>query len=184
MPIQLSQDLQIALTVAINEAGRLGHEYAGLEHLLYALTLDDETAAVLRHAGADLAALKTELERHLREDVEAVPSRKRPVEPRPSLAFQHVLNRAGLHVESSGRELIEGKDLLVALLEIEDAYAVEVLADQGVNRLDVVQFLAHGVSKLAPGDGRPSRMPADDELQSRLSTLQLSLVIYLQHLLC
>jgi ATP-dependent Clp protease ATP-binding subunit ClpA len=150
--MKLSQDAQISLSVALTEAGRLGHEYSGVEHLLYALTFDAETAAVLRHAGADVERLRGDLTVYLEEELapKRKPSRS---EPRLSLALQRVLAWAGAKAESTGRDEIAGADLLVAIFDEEGSWAVEILAAQGVSRLDVVSYLAHGVSKLAPAGG-------------------------------
>jgi ATP-dependent Clp protease ATP-binding subunit ClpA len=147
--MKLSQDLQISLTVAASEAGRLGHEYVGLEHLLYALTLDRETAEVLRHSGVDLEALKAGLETYLVDEVDGLELEGE--EPRLSLGIQRLLARAAHHVESAGRREVRGPDLLVPLFYESDSYAVSLLEEQGVSRLDVASYLAHGVSKLRPG---------------------------------
>ncbi|HEX2224883.1 MAG TPA: ATP-dependent Clp protease ATP-binding subunit ClpA [Thermoanaerobaculia bacterium] len=162
--MRLSQDLQIALTVAVNEASRLGHEYSGLEHLLYALTFDDETAEALRHAGADLDQLKDQLTAYLDEEIEKIKGRRR--EPKLSLGVQRALARAAAHAESSDKEEVRGVDLLVALFYETESYAVELLQQEGVGRLDIVSYLAHGVSKiqLAPGGyGKPRPLPAGEE---------------------
>lgn len=149
MAIQLSPDLQISLTVAISEAGRRLHEYAGLEHMLYALLLDDETATVLRHAGADIARLRRRLDRYLDQAFEvAVDADIR--EPQPSLAFQRVIARAGAQLEGTGKDVLRGSDLLVALYAEPDCHAVRILEEEGVTRFDVVRYLAHGASKLQP----------------------------------
>ncbi|MEM1207141.1 MAG: ATP-dependent Clp protease ATP-binding subunit ClpA [Acidobacteriota bacterium] len=147
--MRISEDLQISFTVALSEADRLRHEYAGLEHLLYALTFDEETGKVLRHAGADVERLKRRLQEYLADELESVESIP-PHEPRPSLAFQRVLARAQAHVEGSGKEMLEGSDLLVAMFYEEDSFAVHFMTEEGVARLDVVSYLAHGVSKLQP----------------------------------
>ncbi len=163
--MKISQDLQISLTVAMTEADRLHHEYAGLEHLLYALTLDEATAVVLRHAGADVARLKKRLETYLAEEVEAVEP-ETWLEPRLSLAFQRVLARAQAHVEGAQKEELEGADLLVAMFYEGDSFAVHFLEEEGVTRLDVVSFLAHGVSKIQPtfpGTRLTEALPAGDE---------------------
>ncbi len=168
--MKLSQDVQISLTVAVSDAGRRGHEYAGTEHLLHALTLDDDSARVLRHAGADVEALRERLERHLADEL-APAAAGLPLEPRLSLALQRVLARAATQVEGSGRDEVRGPDLLVALFSEEDSFAVALLAEHEVRRLDVVSYLAHGVSKLGTGRppeaGRPGRagapLPDDDE---------------------
>jgi ATP-dependent Clp protease ATP-binding subunit ClpA len=175
--VKLSADAQISLSVALSEAERLGHEYSGVEHLLYALTFDEATATVLRHAGADVERLRGDLGAYLEEEL--APERtgrrgrvQREAEsPRLSLALQRVVAWAGAKADSAGRDEIAGADLLVALFDAEDSWAVELLEAQGVTRLDVVSYLAHGVSKLAttwrgaaapppaPPRGRPP--PAD-----------------------
>jgi len=157
--MKISEDLQISLTVAISEAGRLGHEYTGLEHLLYALTFDEETARVLAHAGADVKKLRAELARYLEEELEPASRRKRNREPRLALGVQRTLGLAAAKVESTGKAEILGSDVLVALFDEPDCYAVEALEAQGVSRLDVVSYLAHGVSHLNPS-GLPDALPA------------------------
>jgi ATP-dependent Clp protease ATP-binding subunit ClpA len=144
----------------MTEAGRLGHEYAGLEHILYALTFDQETSKVLRHAGGDLRRLQDRLTEYLDEAVESLDTDE-DVQPRLSLGAQRALARAALRVESTGRDEIRGSDLLVAIYEEPDSFAVDMLEAEGVNRLDVVSYLAHGVSKLQPAHGNP--MPAGDD---------------------
>src|SRR5688500_19117158 len=100
--MKLSSDLQISIEVARTEAGRLGHEYAGLEHLLYALTFDDETAKVLRHAGGDLEQLRERLAEYFDAALESVDADEE-IHPRLSLGVQRALTRAVLRVESTGR---------------------------------------------------------------------------------
>ncbi|HEV3457990.1 MAG TPA: Clp protease N-terminal domain-containing protein, partial [Thermoanaerobaculia bacterium] len=168
--MRLSEDLEIALTVAVTEAGRLGHEYAGPEHLLYALTFDEATGKVLRHAGADLDLLRRQLNGQLEEELRELP-RGRPgrdaggkprtprsarsaaptgarTEPRLSLGLRRALEWAGAHAEAAGKTEIQGADVLVAMLSEVDSPAAELLESQGVTRLDVVSYLAHGISKL------------------------------------
>jgi len=145
MTMRLSQDVQITLTVAVSEAARLGHEYAGTEHLLYSLALDAEVARVLKHAGADVPRLKEDLATYLEEEFPR--GNEALLEPRLSLALQRVLARAGLHAESAGKEEVRGADLLVALFTEVDSQAVALLQAQKVARLDVVGYLAHGVSR-------------------------------------
>ena len=169
--MRLSQDLEIALTVAVSEAGRLGHEYAGPEHLLYALTFDEATGKVLRHAGTDLDLLRQRLGDRLeaeprepargrqgRDAGRARPSRAAAatIQPRLSLGLRRALEWAGAHAEAAGKTEIQGADVLVAMLSEVDSQAAELLASQGVTRLDVVSFLAHGISKLHPGRPAPA----------------------------
>ncbi len=150
--MKLSTDLTIALSVALSEAARRRHELAGLEHLLLALSIDELTSEVLRHAGTDLGRLREDLEEYLETQVEILGKSTKPPEPRPTAGFERVLSRAWLHTEGSGRTEVAGKDVLVALFAEDDCYAVHVLEEQGVTRLDVVTYLAHGVSRLAPGE--------------------------------
>jgi ATP-dependent Clp protease ATP-binding subunit ClpA len=151
--MRLSQDLQISLSLAMSEAGRLGHEYAGLEHLLYALTFDDEASGVLRHAGADVRRVQQRLADYLADEIEGIDDHG--FEPRLSLAAQRTLARAAVRVEGTGRDEILGSDLLVALFDESDSYAVDLLQEQGVGRLDIVSYLAHGVSKVGSPPGGP-----------------------------
>ncbi len=164
MRMRLSQDLQISLSVAVSEAERLGHEYTGTEHLLFALLFDGETAKVLRHSGADLERLKERLGQYLESELDRLEDGD---EPRLSLSAQRVLAMAGMHVQSAGKEEVDGADLLVALFSEEDSYAVTLLDEEGVSRLDVVSYLAHGVSKLHPALLAPRARPGegdDDEI--------------------
>jgi ATP-dependent Clp protease ATP-binding subunit ClpA len=176
--MNLSDDLQISLTVALSEAGRLGHEYAGLEHLLYALTFDDETARVLRNAGADLDRIREDLVEYLSDELERIEDED--VQPRLTLGVQRVLSMAAARADSADKDEIKGSDVLVALFDEADSYAVQVLESEGVTRLDVVSYLAHGVSRLQPpyfggiggiGGTSPSALPAgedeDDEEDDR-----------------
>jgi ATP-dependent Clp protease ATP-binding subunit ClpA len=159
--LNLSQPLQISLSVALSEAARLGHEYAGVEHLLYALTLDSGTAEVLRHAGADLEILKRRLITYLAEEVDRFDDEE--VEPRLGLGVRRALARASAQVAGSGRDEIRGADVLVALFADPDTLAIALLDEQGVSRLDVISFLSHGVSRLSPaGPGSGDRSSDSD----------------------
>ncbi|MCB0217957.1 MAG: AAA family ATPase [Chloroflexi bacterium] len=149
MSMQLSEDLQIAVSVALSEARRRRHEFAGLEHLLQALALDAATAEVLRHAGADLDRLKADLERFLDEELEALPEADFE-ESVPTLGFRRVITHAAGYTESAGSDTVEAHNVLVAILDEEDSHAAWLLVAQGVTRLDVVSYLSHGRSKVDP----------------------------------
>src|SRR3954470_21160254 len=162
--MKISDDLQISLSVAVSEAGRLGHEYAGLEHLLYALTFDSETAGVLKHSGADLDRVREDLSEYLSEELEKIDDED--LQPRLTLGVQRVLSLAAARVGSSGKDEIKGPDVLVALFDEPDSYAIQVLESEGVSRLDVVSYLAHGVSRLQPpyfGGSRSTEPAGDDD---------------------
>ncbi|MFL6195512.1 MAG: ATP-dependent Clp protease ATP-binding subunit ClpA [Thermoanaerobaculia bacterium] len=159
--MNISDDLQISLAVAVSEAGRMGHEYAGLEHLLYALTFDDETSEVLRHAGADIDRIRETLTEYLAEELERIDDEQ--LEPRLTLGVQRVLSLAAARAGSSGRDEVTGPDVLVALFDEADSYAVQVLESEGVTRLDVVSFIAHGVSRIQPRYFSSDSLPASEE---------------------
>jgi ATP-dependent Clp protease ATP-binding subunit ClpA len=145
--MRISPEVEIALSVAANDAARRRHEYVTIEHLLYALLLDDTTAGVLRHAGGDPDALKKRLEAYLNEHVEPLPSDSSTA-PTPANGVQRAIRRAVSHVKSSGKEEVTGANVLVALFAERDSYAVALMEEQGVSRLDLVAFISHGVSKL------------------------------------
>jgi len=162
--MKISDDLHISLSVAVSEAGRLGHEYAGLEHLLYALTFDSETAKVIKHSGADLDRVREDLSEYLSEELEKIDDED--LQPRLTLGVQRVLSLAAARVGSSGKDEVNGPDVLVALFDEPDSYAIQVLESEGVSRLDVVSYLAHGVSRLQPpyfGGSRSTEPAGDDE---------------------
>jgi len=147
--MKLSADLQIAISLALTEAARRRHEFAGLEHLLYALTHQDETSQVLFHAGANIPALKSSLDAFLSEDVESLPEEVEE-EPQPTLGFQRVVARAAAQMDGAGKEEVRGFNILVSMFEEPECFATYFLEEQGVGRLDLVSFISHGVSKVDP----------------------------------
>ncbi|HMJ13617.1 MAG TPA: Clp protease N-terminal domain-containing protein, partial [Polyangiaceae bacterium] len=144
--MKVSAEVEIACSLAAREAQRRRHDLMTVEHLLYALLHDDESARVLRKAGADVEAIKRELERLFEEEMSPVPG-SRTVTPTPSRGFQRVLQRAAIHVESSGKEELKGYNVLIAIFAEVDSPAVMALSAAGVTRYDVVNFVSHGVSK-------------------------------------
>jgi ATP-dependent Clp protease ATP-binding subunit ClpA len=153
----LSKDVEIAIRVALNDAHRRHHELATVEHLAYALLHDDETANVLRHCGADLKKLKEDFDKFLAEEVEQIEGDD--FETTPSRGFQRVVQRAIMHVMGAGKEEVKGYNLLVAVYAEDDSHAAYLLRQHGVDRLDVVSYVSHGVSKLV---GSEDRDPARD----------------------
>jgi ATP-dependent Clp protease ATP-binding subunit ClpA len=151
--LKISTDLEICLNVAAAEASRLGHRYVTLEHLLLALLNDEEAAAIVAFSGGDPAALKDELAGWL--DAELAADARDGDMPTPSLGFRRVLQRAAGYAHSAGREEVLAKDVLVALFDEEGSPAVAYLAGQGVTRLAVVSYLAHGTAAPLAGAGAP-----------------------------
>jgi ATP-dependent Clp protease ATP-binding subunit ClpA len=142
--MRISPEVEIALSVATNEAARRRHEYVTVEHLLYALLFDDTTAEIVRNAGGDVKALKKKLETFLDE----MDQLEDEIQPTASLGVQRAIRRAAMHVQSSGKEEVKGANVLVAMFAEPDSFAVSALESLGVTRLDVVSFISHGTSKL------------------------------------
>jgi ATP-dependent Clp protease ATP-binding subunit ClpA len=162
--MRISPEVEIALSLAANEAARRRHEYITVEHLLYALLFDDGTALIVKHAGGDVAKLKRELEKFLDEQLEQLGDADTlSPTPQPSIGVQRAIRRAAAHVQSSGKEEVTGANVLVAIFAERDSFAVGMLETQGVSRLDVVAYIAHGISKSDEPDGAPARERKDAE---------------------
>jgi ATP-dependent Clp protease ATP-binding subunit ClpA len=145
----LSRNLEQTLHRALSFASERRHEYATLEHLLLGLTDDTDAATVLRACGVDLDKLRTDLSDFLDKDLSGL-STDRPGEPKPTAGFQRVVQRAAIHVQSSGRDEVTGANVLVALFSERESHAVYYLQLQDMTRLDAVNFISHGIAK-APG---------------------------------
>ncbi len=144
--VRISPEVEVAVTLATREAIRRRHEYVTVDHLLYALLFDDATANVVNKSGGNVKRLRKELERFLDEDMEGVPEDE-DATPTLSLGFQRVLSRALAHVQSSGDNEVKGANVLVAIYAERDSQAKTLLEESGVTRLDVVNFISHGVTK-------------------------------------
>jgi ATP-dependent Clp protease ATP-binding subunit ClpA len=167
--MKLSTDLQISVSVAMTDARHRGHPFAGIEHLLFALLLDDTARDILAHAGTNVETLKGDLEAYLTEELESLGD-EGAVSPEPSLGFRRVIRRAAGYTESAGRDEIEVANVLVAILDEEDSHAVHLLSEQAVTRLDLVAFLAHGVSRRVAGESEPMGGPSDSSGGAASST--------------
>jgi len=151
-----SRGLEKALHQAMNLARERSHEFATLEHLLLALTDDRETIAVLKGCDVDIDALKGDLEDFIDEELDSlvVPSGQ---DARPTAAFQRVIQRAVIHVQSSGREEVTGANVLVAIFAERESHAAYFLEQQDMSRLDAVNFISHGITKSGPAEARTVR---------------------------
>jgi ATP-dependent Clp protease ATP-binding subunit ClpA len=145
----LSRNLEQTLHRALSLAGERRHEYATLEHLLLGLVDDGDAATVLRACGVDLDKIRADLTEFLDKDLAGLAS-DRSTEPKPTAAFQRVVQRAAIHVQSSGRDEVTGANVLVALFSERESHAVYFLQLQDMTRLDAVNFISHGIAK-APG---------------------------------
>jgi ATP-dependent Clp protease ATP-binding subunit ClpA len=154
--VTVSKELQQTLQAAMAEARRRRHEYVTLEHLLHAMTRDRVASEVLLACGADLKALEKELEEYLDRTLESLGAAQ---DPEQTAAFQRVLQRAAWHVQGSGRTELNAGDVLVAITRERGSHAVYLLEKQGIRRVDILQYIAHGVGK----DGAQSPNHEGDE---------------------
>src|SRR5512138_1455614 len=143
--VTVTKELQMTLQAAVAEARRRKHEYVTLEHLLHAMTKDRVASEILLACGCDLPLLERELEEYLDRTLESFPARSQ--DPEQTAAFQRVLQRAAWHVQGSGRTELHGGDVLVAITRERGSHAVYLLEKQGVRRLDILQYISHGVGK-------------------------------------
>lgn len=147
-----SSNLEMVLHVAFREADSRRHAFLTLEHLLFAIAHDSRGEEILFACGANMAQLVEQLKQHLAEGVETLPQNNE-VEPTQTMAFQRVLQTTALHVQSSGRGEAEVGDALAALLQEAKSRAAQLLATHGVTRLDVLNFISHGISKVPRAAG-------------------------------
>src|ERR1700691_5026107 len=149
----LSRNLEQTLHRALSLASERRHEYATLEHLLLGLAEDTDAATVLKACGVDLDKLRNDLTEFLDKDLAGLAT-DRPGDPKPTAGFQRVVQRAAIHVQSSGRDEVTGANVLVALFSERESHAVYFLQLQDMTRLDAVNFISHGIAK-SPGKSAP-----------------------------
>ncbi|HEY9716161.1 MAG TPA: Clp protease N-terminal domain-containing protein, partial [Trichormus sp.] len=128
------------------------HEFLTLEHVLFALLQDKTTAEVVRNCGGDVNWLKQELDKFMNDNIEKIRYDGNRI-PEQTAAFERVFNRAVLQAESSGQPAIDGGNLLAAMFQERRSHAVFLLEKQGISRLDVLNYISHGISKISPGIG-------------------------------
>ncbi|WP_028452750.1 ATP-dependent Clp protease ATP-binding subunit ClpA [Chitinilyticum aquatile] len=150
----IAQELEVSLHLAFMEARQKRHEYITVEHLLLALLENPSATEVLRACGANMDELKRALGDFVAEHTPVV-SGSDDVETQPTIGFQRVIQRAILHVQSSGKKEVTGANVLVAIFGEKDSHAVYFLHQQGITRLDVVNFIAHGIAKQASNTPPP-----------------------------
>jgi ATP-dependent Clp protease ATP-binding subunit ClpA len=156
----LSKDLEFSINLAFREARDRRHEFMTVEHLLLALLDNSVAAEVLRACGAHLDKLKRDLQHFIRDNTPVLSSDD-PRETQPTLGFQRVLQRAVLHVQSSGNKEVTGANVLVAIFGEQESQAVFLLKQQEISRLDVVNFISHGISKISEDQETPQ--PQNEE---------------------
>ncbi len=168
----IAQELEVSLHMAFVEARQKRHEFITVEHLLLAL-LDNPTAAeVLRACGANMDELRKQLTQHVGEQTPRIPS-DREVDTQPTLGFQRVIQRAILHVQSSGKKEVTGANVLVAIFGEKDSHAVYFLQQQGITRLDVVNYISHGITKTPQQASAKAEQEAEQEGDAQTSNSPL-----------
>jgi ATP-dependent Clp protease ATP-binding subunit ClpA len=175
-----SRTLEHTLRRALSFASEHRHEYVTLEHLLLSLIDDDDAAAVMHACKVDLDKLRANLESYLETELDSlvVPNRDQD-EPRPTAGFQRVLQRAMLHVDSSGGREVSGANVLVALFSERESHAAYFLQEQDMTRYDAVNFIAHGLPKRAgAAQPRPVRGASEEEGERVVKQGQEALAAY------
>jgi ATP-dependent Clp protease ATP-binding subunit ClpA len=158
----LSKDLEVTLNLAFKEARAKRHEWMTVEHLLLALLDNTVAVDVLKAVGADIDRLRKELHEFIESTTPLIPAGDSERETQPTLGFQRVLQRAVFHVQSSGRKEVTGAQVLVAIFSEQESQAVYFLKQQNVARIDIVNYIAHGISKVA-GEENSSESSEQDE---------------------
>ncbi len=157
----LTKELEATLGIAVDEAVKRRHEYVTLEHLLFALLSDDAASEVLLNCGADISGLRTLLETYLSEVIEKLPENVQQM-PELTSSFQAIVDYAIRQAEGSGQKSIDGGNILAAIFQAEQSYALYLLKQQGVTKLDVLNYISHGISKIYE-EGEPGFEGDEDE---------------------
>ena len=165
----ISQELEVSLHMAFMDARQKRHELITVEHLLLAMLDNPSASDVLKSCGAKIEKLRTDLSDHIEEHTPIVDGSDE-VDTQPTLGFQRVIQRAMLHVQSSGKKEVTGANVLVAIFGEKDSHAVYFLHQEGVARLDIVNFIAHGISKVAESnENEEIANEAEPEIKSNKS---------------
>lgn len=157
----ISREVQVALGAALAEARARRHEYLCVEHVLFALSEDDLGAGVLSACGCDIAKLRADLENFFTHELEQAPETA-STSIQQTQGLERMMQRAFLHVQFSGKEEVDAGDILAAILEDEGSFASYYLMRQGVSRLDVLEFISHGIARDAH-DAPGAAMRAEEE---------------------
>lgn len=158
----LTRELEETLSAAVDEAVKHHHEYVTLEHLLYALLQDSSARDILFNCGARIDELARSLEDYFRDVLEKMPENIRQM-PELTATFQSTIQYAVLQAEGAGKRAVDGGNILAAFYQAEQSYAVYLLLQQGVSRLDILNYISHGISKIETGDFPGEAFDGDDE---------------------
>ena len=165
----LSRQIESALGVAVTKAQDLRHEFVTIEHLLYALLEIESVRAIVGHLGGSVDRLREDLDRFLSEQIPVLEVDEE-IETQPGIGFQRVLRRAILHVQNSGKEQVEGANVLVSILSEKDSHAAYYLNAQNITRFDVVSHISHGVVDIAGADPQLEYQHSDEDIEEGQSS--------------
>jgi ATP-dependent Clp protease ATP-binding subunit ClpA len=159
--MMITRELEMTFNLAVREAERRRHDLVCLEHILFAMLQDRRAQEILRHCGLDIEALKASLTSYL-DTLQSVPEGVK-LELEQTVAVTRVLRRAAIHVQSAGKKEIDAGDMLAAMYREQDSHAIYLLQKQGVSRLDVLDYISHGVSKATPDEEAPPEAEAEGQ---------------------
>lgn len=148
----LNKDLEISLNLAFRQAKEYRHEFMTVEHLLLALLDNPSAIEALSACGADISKLRNNLLDFIGETTPVIPAEEDERETQPTLGFQRVLQRAVFHVQSSGKSEVNGANVLVAIFSEQESQAAYILKKSNITRLDIVNYISHGIAKVENGD--------------------------------
>ncbi|MEW6514110.1 MAG: ATP-dependent Clp protease ATP-binding subunit ClpA [Pseudomonadota bacterium] len=157
----IAQELEVSLHMAFVEARQKRHEFITVEHLMLALLDNPSAADVLRACAADIEELRREVANFIDQHTPTVPG-DGDIDTQPTLGFQRVIQRAILHVQSSGKKEVNGANVLVAIFGEKDSHAVYFLQKQNISRLDVVNYISHGITKTPAPSGKNEENPEQE----------------------
>nr|MBP9218855.1 ATP-dependent Clp protease ATP-binding subunit ClpA [Sterolibacterium sp.] len=177
----IAQELEVSLHMAFVDARQKRHEFITVEHLLLSLLDNPSAAEVLRACAANIEELRRELLNFITEHTPKV-SGTEDIETQPTLGFQRVIQRAILHVQSSGKKEVTGANVLIAIFGEKDSHAVYFLQRQNISRLDVVNFIAHGIAKTPQSATRRDTEQTEQTEQEQESKENGALENYAQNL--
>ena len=173
----LSKELELTLNKAFRGASDKRHEFMTVEHLLLALLDNESAVSVLKSCGADMDALRRDLDEFIESTTPLIPTDLGEKDTQPTLGFQRVLQRAVFHVQSSGKKEVQGDNVLVAIFSEQESQAVYFLRLQNVTRIDVVNYISHGISKYVDqseqhaGDSHQGEAATENEAPGNASML-------------
>ena len=157
-----NQDVQITFSLAVREAQRRHHEFLTTEHVLYAMLFDEHGQEILQACGGDVDLLRTDLELYFEQHLESLEHLDEEM-PEQTIGLQNVLQRTVTHMQASGGGEIGVGDILAALLEQEDCLAAQILKAEGLSRLDVLNYVSHGISKVPLQDVEPEQREPEEQ---------------------